>query len=175
VRRAEGDEIKSSSTAVVAVQFSDEYKRNISNENLVNFIGQSGRILEDDDNVFTKLSGKQSNRRSITFFLIVCSIILLLVDIVFRRFAIGEIVKRLIKKNSSERKKKPAAIKVDYSENSDIIPEADEAITETPKNEVNKVEAEKRKENKKEKKKDKPVEETLDTSALLKKKKDRNL
>ena len=175
VRRAEGDEIKSSSTAVVAVQFSDEYKRNISNENLVNFIGQSGRILEDDDNVFTKLSGKQSNRRSITFFLIVCSIILLLVDIVFRRFAIGEIVKRLIKKNSSERKKKPAAIKVDYSENSDIIPEADEAITETSKNEVNKVKTEKRKDNKKEKKKDKPVEETLDTSALLKKKKDRNL
>ena len=133
------------------------------------------RILEDDDNVFTKLSGKQSNRRSITFFLIVCSIILLLVDIVFRRFAIGEIVKRLIKKNSSERKKKPAAIKVDYSENSDIIPEADEAITETSKNEVNKVKTEKRKDNKKEKKKDKPVEETLDTSALLKKKKDRNL
>ena len=185
VRRTEGDEVKASNTAVMAVQFSDEYRRDISNENLVNFINQSGRVLEDNENVFTKLKGKQNNRRNITFFLIVCSVILLILDIVFRRFAVGakfrSVINKLRAKSKPDRVKTKSKKAVKKKEESvpeikdqvdfEVIPDKDDAVYEP----VQKPAAEKKAGKKKEKKKEQQEPETLDTSALLKKKKDRNM
>ena len=172
-------------TAVMAVQFSDEYRRDISNENLVNFINQSGRVLEDNENVFTKLKGKQNNRRNITFFLIVCSVILLILDIVFRRFAVGakfrSVINKLRAKSKPDRVKTKPKKAVKKKEESvpeikdqvdfEVIPDKDDAVYEP----VQKPAAEKKASKKKEKKKEQQEPETLDTSALLKKKKDRNM
>ena len=199
IHRTEGDEMKASSTAVMAVQFSDEYRRDISNENLVNFIKQSGRILEKDDYVFTRLKGKQSNRKNITFLLIVCSIILLIIDIVFRRFAVAAKVRSLVEKlgikRTADTKKsgtKTAGTKTAVSKKEkmktdlnnqiidDVIDDSDKDIIGNISDTADSENKTGRTINKKQKKKNKKNEEetvpdTLDTAALLKKKKDRNL
>ena len=185
VRRTEGEEVKASNTSVMAVQFSDEYRRDISNENLVNFIKQNGRVLEDNENVFTKLKGKQNNRRNITFFLIVCSVILLILDIIFRRFAVGMKLRALIDKVRNGRtqkakkdipkekvkKKEEPDHKINAGADFEVIPEKSDVVSEPVQMPVKEKKAGK----KKEKKKEQQEPDTLDTSALLKKKKDRNM
>ncbi len=92
VRRNEKNEAVSVCTAIQTVQFSDEYRRDISNQNLVSFVEKNGRILKEGENVFTRLKGRKNNKKSITLILIVLSIIMLILDIIVRRFDIGHLL-----------------------------------------------------------------------------------
>ncbi|MBO4863606.1 MAG: VWA domain-containing protein [Eubacterium sp.] len=189
VRRMEDGETAAAVTGVQAVQFSDEYRKDISNEGLVSFVTENGRIIKDGDKVFTKLKGKKNNKRNITFILIVLSIILLILDIIARRFGIQEKLITLWKKIRPERaeKKKPVK-KAGKKDIAKPISEAEDGWIEAGETDspgaaqeyTNTLEApqkEKPGKTKKQVKKpaESPAETALDTAALLKKKKDRNL
>ena len=85
IRRDEGEETVASTTAIETVQFSEEYRRDISNANFKAFVEANGRILDENSKVFTKLKVSNKNRRDITGILIVLSVIMLLMDIVIHQ------------------------------------------------------------------------------------------
>ena len=197
VRRSEKGEVASVRTAIQTVQFSDEYRRDISNQNLISFVENNGRILKDGENVFTRLRGKKSNKKNITFILIVLSIFMLLMDIVIRRFDLGRILGRrisapnqrrvLVSAGNTAKVKASGRVgtKVKTKEGASVKEkEAQEGFTEakdvTASTDIPAESNISRKEAKKAKKKDlkkkeSSTESQLDTSALLQKKKDRNL
>ncbi len=92
IRRDEGEDTVASTTAIETVQFSEEYRRDISNANFKAFVEANGRILDENSKVFTKLKVSNKNRRDITGILIVLSVIMLLCDIVIRRFDLSRIL-----------------------------------------------------------------------------------
>ena len=183
----EDGETAAAVTGVQAVQFSDEYRKDISNEGLVSFVTENGRIIADNDKVFTKLKGRKNNRRNITFILIVTAIILLILDIIARRFGIQEKLAGLMKKirpvNSGridkKNKRRKAAGKntsqpdMDNTDNPTETISSDEGWADAGSSDVGYMTdysgsktAEKKEDN---------APAALDTAALLKKKKDRNL
>ena len=92
IRRDEGEDTVASTTAIETVQFSEEYRRDISNANFKAFVEANGRILDENSKVFTKLKVSNKNRKDITGILIVLSVIMLLCDIVIRRFDLSRIL-----------------------------------------------------------------------------------
>ena len=195
VRRLEKGNIVSGATAIETVQFSDEYRRDISDEGFKNFINSQGRMLDEDSKVFTKIKIKDRSKKDISLILIVLSILLLLIDIFVRRFDIaGKLrTRRLSKKKVSKKKKKKSEqvdIKTDVKSEVKNDGKADvkievkteekaEHIAEQKVEDVSDIKVvekpEKPKKASKRKKKEEPETTQLDTSALLKKKRDRNL
>ena len=86
IRRKEGEDTVASTTALETLQFSDEYRRDLSNANFISFIENNGRMLETGTKLYTKVKGVNQNKRDITDIIIVLSIVMLLIDIVIRRF-----------------------------------------------------------------------------------------
>ena len=111
IRRNEGEETVASTTAIETVQFSDEYRRDISNANFKAFIETNGRMLDSDSKVFTKLRASNRNRRDITTILIILSVIMLIIDIVIRRFDLGRILFNRAGRGASDRAVKDNAVK----------------------------------------------------------------
>ena len=203
MRREENGEVVSAVNAIETVQFSDEYKLDISNENLLNFVENNGRLLSDGDKVFTKLKSSNRRKKDITFILLVIAILLLLADIFVRRFAI---VSKLRSMKLDKLKKKEKAVEdrpLEKTEPSDIPSERLYKDSKTPSGlfyrdtsmtalsmganepetfseavrEDKKGEAPASKKKGRKEKQPAPSEEPagLDTAALLRKKKDRNL
>ncbi len=187
VRRSEGDTVVASTTAIETLQFSDEYRRDISNANFVSFVESFGKVLETDANVYTKLKSSNKNKRDITDIIIVISIFMLLIDIVIRRFDMSRVfasfwVKKKERKETEGKKEKKngKTQKTDKKEENDgdngsVINDLQNtssmiqsAWTEPPKSEQ-----------KEAAKSDQPAAPSgpagLDTKALLKKKRDRNM
>jgi len=86
VQRYEAGEYIGSANAIETVRFSDEYKVNVSNEDFISFIESEGRLLTTEDNVFTRIQSSGASRRSMTGILLIIAVILLMLDIVMRRF-----------------------------------------------------------------------------------------
>ncbi|SEP77541.1 Mg-chelatase subunit ChlD [Lachnospiraceae bacterium NE2001] len=101
IHRKEGDDIVASTTALETLEFSDEYRRDISNANFISFVEQYGRMLETDTKLYTKVKGVNQNKRDITDIIIVLAIILLLIDIVIRRFDLSRLLVRGSSVNNS--------------------------------------------------------------------------
>ena len=99
VRRMEGEDIAASTTSIETIQFSDEYRKDISNTNFTSFVETNGRMLSDGDNLYTRLKAENRKKKDITIWVIILSIIILLIDIVVRRFNLG---RRLFKKFSKK-------------------------------------------------------------------------
>ena len=156
VTRKEGDEFAAGVSAIETVQFSDEYRKDISNQGFINFVEQNGRILDDNTKLYTKLKTRNRSKKNISYILIVIAIFLLITDIVIRRF---DLVHRFKNRHSFRKN----SLKEIEDKN-----KADKNKAEKPakKKKVKAVE---------EKKKEEASEDMLDTSALLKKKSDRNL
>lgn len=85
VRRSENGEVVSSQNAIATVHFSDEY-RFLSNDRYINYVNETGKILTVKDKVFGKVRVKKVGKKEITDFLIMAALLLLMFDIIVRRF-----------------------------------------------------------------------------------------
>lgn len=108
VKHLEKGEVTSVQTAIVTRQFSSEYRSDISNESFKVFVTQNGRILEDDSKIYTKLKAKNITGRDITDILIIIAAIMLIIDIVVRRFDIPALLKLGAGKAAGSKKEKKA-------------------------------------------------------------------
>lgn len=159
IRRSEAGEIQSYLTTAAAVQFSDEYKFDVSTDSYLKFAEQYGRIITEQDSVFNRISTGAKESYSLTNWLLLLAICLFVADVAMRRFQLAP--KRRPGRNRKQEK---------TAENTfPGMPGEDAKVKEPPKNE------EKRKREIKKPKKAEREGQTLDTSQLLKKKDDRRI
>ena len=88
VVRYEGDTVAGYTSALATVQFLEEYKVDNSNDNFVSYVEKEGRIITEDEKLFTALKTKNRKRHNITILLLIISILLLIFDIIVRRFGL---------------------------------------------------------------------------------------
>ena len=86
IRRSEDGEMKSYLTTAAAVQFSDEYKFDVSTDSYLKFVEQYGRLITEQDNVFTRISTGARESYPLTNWLILLAICLFVADVAMRRF-----------------------------------------------------------------------------------------
>ncbi len=86
IRRMEDGEIQSYMTTAATVQFSDEYKFDVSTDAYLSFVEQYGRIITEEDNIWTKLDTNNKAKHSLTNLLLGFAIVLFLADVAMRRF-----------------------------------------------------------------------------------------
>ena len=89
IKRYEEDELVASATAIETLQFSDEYRQDISSAGFVSFVESHGRMLEMDSKVYTKILSKKRSRKDTTVYFIILAMVLLLAVICIRRFDLG--------------------------------------------------------------------------------------
>ncbi|WP_195262500.1 VWA domain-containing protein [Clostridium sp. 1001275B_160808_H3] len=202
IREEESGEVKNNYKGAFALQYSDEYKFNTNGEKLDVVVKETkGSFINKPEEVFEGKLQREYKKINLTTPLIVISILLFMLDIAYRRLNIDLV--RFFKKRKDKVKKEKVAKNSNSIKNNEInIKEEKKIIKENTissensksKNKVNvrmNVEAleqdstkeneskdKKGKEidNKKSKKKldkEAPKKESLDTSALLKKKSDR--
>lgn len=190
IREEESGEIKNNYKGAFALQYSDEYKFNTNGEKLDVVIKETkGSFINKPEEVFEGKLQREYKKINLTTPLIIISILLFMLDIVYRRLNIDlvrffkkrkdKVKKEKIAKNNNSVKVESKAIKgnnisaVDAKEQNKLkIKSSAEAENQNSakKNEI------KDKESKKPKKKlekEVPKKDSLDTSALLKKKSDR--
>ena len=86
IRRTESGEIQNYMTTAAAVQFSDEYKFDVSTDAYLNFAQQYGKIITEDESIWTRISSKMKEGYPLTNWLLALAICLFLVDVALRRF-----------------------------------------------------------------------------------------
>ncbi len=86
IRRTEGGEIQSYMTTAAAVQFSDEYKFDVSTAAYLNFAERYGRLITPQDNIWTAIDTGAREKLSLTNWLLGLAICLFLMDVAMRRF-----------------------------------------------------------------------------------------
>lgn len=202
IREEESGEVKNNYKGAFALQYSDEYKFNTNGEKLDVVVKETkGSFINKPEEVFEGKLQREYKKINLTTPLIVISILLFMLDIAYRRLNIDLV--RFFKKRKDKVKKEKVAKNSNSIKNNEInIKEEKKIIKENTissensksKNKVNvrmNVEAleqdstkeneskdkkGKEKDTKKSKKKldkEAPKKESLDTSALLKKKSDR--
>lgn len=149
IRRSKGGEIQSYLTTAAAVQFSDEYKFDVSTDSYLKFVEQYGRIITEQDAIFNKISTGARESYPLTNWLIFLAVCLFVADVAMRRFQFAP----------------KAAHPVLPGRGKEQDKEADKLAENAPQ-EVKKPKKQKKKQQ---------SEQTLDTSQLLKKKDDRKI
>lgn len=167
VRRSENGEIQSYLTTAAAVQFSDEYKFDVSTDSYLKFVEQYGRLITKQDSVWNRISTKARESYSLTNWLLFLAICLFVADVAMRRF---QFVPKWIYTGGRKRKKTVESVNRDMP--NEKMAEADQEIKE--ENDSDKNRKKKRKESRRPKEAQ-HSEQTLDTSQLLKKKDDRKV
>ncbi len=162
IRRTEDGEIRSYMTTAAAVQFSDEYKFDVSTDAYLKFAGQYGKTITEQDPVWTRISAAAKESYPLTNWLLALAVVLFLIDVAMRRFQY--VPKRI--PFVAAHKEKSAKRQTGQEPDRTQVSEMEEAQAVRPS-----------KPEKKQKKQKKPkqAEQTLDTSQLLKKKDDRNV
>lgn len=155
VRRMQGEELTNAVTTAAVVQYSDEYKFALTNETYLAFMKQYGKEISQKTNIWKKLKTASRADFDLTNLCLILLLFLFLMDIAMRRFSyvpkIPHWTKSKKKSIINERQKEPD--------------EQSPAENKSP--------AAKPKEKMKTKKKE-AAPQTLDTSALLKKKEKRH-
>lgn len=174
IRRTEGGEIQNYVTTAAAVQFSDEYKFDMSTDSYLRFVEQYGRIITEEDSVWTRFTAKTRESYPLTNWLLALAIGLFLVDVAMRRFQY--VPKRI---NFAVRKlKKSGEDMVQVTQGNGMSQTAQmtppELETVLPETAGKASKPSKNGKNQKKQRKSGPSEQTLDTSQLLKKRDDRN-
>lgn len=167
IRRTENGEIQNYMATAAAVQFSDEYKFDVSADAYLKFAQQYGRIITEQDSVWTRLQTKAGESYPLTNWLLALAVCLFLIDVAVRRFQY--VPKRVLP--GAGRKRRSAAQSGDTVQAHQMTQASDTAQVQTAKAEK----AVKQQKKQKRQKKPNPSEQTLDTSQLLKKKDDRNV
>jgi hypothetical protein len=160
VRRNDDDQVTGAFTTATVVQYSDEYRFDVTEVKYRSFIDRYGSWIDLDTNVWRPIQSNRSGSFDLTNIFLIIAITLFLMDIAGRRFGFDPVFRK-------KKKKKAAAVEEP----------ALAAVQETPVQEAEAVQTAKPA-----KKKEKPKKESddqdvggLDTSALLKKKQDRNI
>lgn len=86
IRRIEGEEISNAVTTAVAVQYSDEYKFDVSTAPFLSFVERFGRILEPGESFWKQRKTEARQRLELTKWLILMTIVWFVLDIALRRF-----------------------------------------------------------------------------------------
>lgn len=203
IREEESGEVKNNYKGAFALQYSDEYKFNTNGEKLDVVVKETkGSFINKPEEVFEGKLQREYKKINLTTPLIVISILLFMLDIAYRRLNIDLV--RFFKKRKDKVKKEKIAKNTNSIKNNEVkIKEEKKAIKENiispenskGKNKINtkiSVEADEQnlnkenenkgkiikekgsKRSKKNLEKEVPKKESLDTSALLKKKSDRN-
>lgn len=174
VRRIDGGSVTNAVTTAAAVQYSDEYKFGVSTSAFTNFIERYGKMLNPEDTFWQQRKSTARERYELAKWLILLAILWFVMDIAFRRFHFlpqDTKLYRMISRRMADRKKEGVREKQPRpSVHTDERADTDtELRTENTTNDI----AKKTKKTKKKiKAETKP--QTLDTSALLKKKDERN-
>ena len=185
VRRIDEGEITNAITTAAVVQYSDEYKFGVSTTAFTNFIAHYGNMLEPEENFWKQRKSEARERYDLTKWLILVAILWFVMDIAFRRFHFlpqdtklyravrARMQKRGINSSNSGKANviQMGQASVADSDGTDIT--VDTAVPSGMKPESEEKESKKRVKKEKHNKKQEP--QTLDTSALLKKKNNRNL
>ncbi len=167
VRRIDEGVITNAVTTVTAVQYSDEYKFNVSDAAFREFVERYGRIMEAEENFWQKRKSELRERYELTVWLILLALLWFVLDVAMRRFHFlpqDTRLYRMISSRWAQRKQKAetATKEPALKESATIEPDAVSSVSEKkPK-----------KTRKKAEKKQEP--QNLDTSALLKKRDQRN-
>ena len=173
IRRTEGGEIRSYMTTAAAVQFSDEYKFDVSADAYLRFAEQYGRRITEEDSVWTRITTGARESYPLTNLLTAFAICLFLADIAMRRF---QYEPKFAGVRGRKQKATEAVGKKVQEENVVQTVQQFEQIERTTGIEMKKVSENlpNREKNQKQAKKAKQSGQILDTSQLLKKKDERN-
>ncbi|MDE7259073.1 MAG: VWA domain-containing protein, partial [Lachnospiraceae bacterium] len=170
IRRSVDGEMRSFLTTAAAVQFSDEYKFDVSTDSYLKFVEQYGRIITEQDTVFNRLSTGARESYDLTNWLLFLAICLFVADVAMRRF---QFVPQGLHRKSGKRERTVENTAENAVEStSQDMPNA--VNENTAEKDYSKDLKKKRRAPKKSKKKEQS-EQTLDTSQLLKKKDDRSI
>ncbi|MCM1262828.1 MAG: VWA domain-containing protein [Butyrivibrio sp.] len=174
IRRTSGGDIQNYITTAAAVQFSDEYKFDVSTAAYLNFMEKYGQLITKEDAIWSQIKATAGEKYSLANILIALAICLFLADIALRRFQYAPKTPAFVMAMAARRG--------GQNENADEFSamQQTENITETVTSESqenSKAQEMSRAARKSTKKKQKnaQAEPSLDTSSLLKKKDDRNL
>lgn len=158
VRRQENGEISNYMVTAAAVQYSDEYKFDVDTKNYLAFITACGKVISEDEYLWNKITAGMKGTRSLTNFLIGLGLMLFLADVAMRRF---QYVPKRKGSKSEPKVPKLNSVQTAVSGEMTVVEEKQEKKTQKSKEKSNKTK--------------KAVTQSLDTSALLKKKDDRNI
>ena len=175
IRQQDGEKITSTYKGAFALKYSDEYKFNTNSVKLDSLVSETdGSFINKPEEVFEGKLEKEYKKINLTNLLLILALILFLFDIAYRRLNLDfskyiKIGIRNKKKKTNEKNfvKKELAVEKEVDN-----ARTTEKSSDSLKGEVKK--KEKKSKLKKEKKLEKPKYQTIDTNALLKKKKDRN-
>lgn len=167
IRRSENGEIQNYLTTAAAVQFSDEYKFDVSTDSYLKFVEQYGRIITKQDPVWNRISTGAREGYSLTNWLLFLAICLFVADVAMRRF---QFVPKWIYIRGGKRKKTVESVDQDAQNENRTEPDQERKEENSSGKNVKK----KRKESRKVKAAE-GAGQTLDTSQLLKKKDDRKI
>lgn len=171
IRRTEDGEIQNYMTTAAAVQFSDEYKFDVSADAYVSFVEQYGRMITEQDSVWTRLSTKARESYPLTNWLLALAVGLFLVDVALRRFQYVPKGIPFLAGRKERKAKQSGRNMVQGMQGSGVA----QMTQESEKDTVQTTKSANTKKKQKKQKKPKQSEQTLDTSQLLKKKDDRNV
>ncbi len=181
LRREDASGVTNSINTAAVVQFSEEYRFDISSDSFDNYIAKNGKLLTDTSEVWKKTDTAGRKDYSLRTFFIILAIILFILDIAFRRFGY-EPNFAMLKKIFGKKRIKPAEAEAINNKEKNIDKEEAEdngmkdIEKDIQKDSKKSSEKSSKKDSKKGGKKDaKPEPKGLDTSALLKKKDDRNI
>ncbi len=177
VRRVDDGSIMNAVTTAAAVQYSDEYKFGVSTAAFTDFIERYGAITDSGENIWKQRKSEAREQYELAKWLILLAILWFVLDIAMRRFHFLPQDTKLyqsLRRHRTERKEKEASRTLPGRETE---PDAgaplsppEEPESRTPSEEK----TDKKKRKKPEKAEQKQQSQTLDTSALLRKKDQRN-
>ncbi len=163
IRRMEAGTVQSAMTTAASVQFSDEYKFDVSTASYLQFVDSYGKVITEEDNIWEEQITEKKGKRSVTNLFICLALGGFLLDVAFRRFQYEP--KRKHKTRNS--RKPESEIQKDTVTKYEEEPVVAQAVVKEADNAPKK--------EKKPRKSKKTPEQTLDTSQLLKKKEERKL
>ncbi|MCM1119569.1 MAG: VWA domain-containing protein [bacterium] len=173
VRRVDDGTIANAVTTAAAVQYSDEYKFDVDNIAFKGFVERYGRMLEPEENFWQRRKNVGRERYALAGWLIMLAILWFVLDIALRRFHFRPQDTRLYRSVRNRWQHRKVAEKTREMQTQSPAWDGDIAGQETesaaPASEVREVKPEKVR-----KKQRKPEVQSLDTSALLKKKDQRS-
>lgn len=161
IRRTEGGEIRNYMTTAAAVQFSDEYKFDVSTDAYLKFVEQYGRVITEQDSVWTRIQAKARESYPLTNWLLALAVCLFLIDVAVRRFQY--VPKRIPLTSSVQESPGGQTAQEPHMKQASGMQEMEQMQTAKAGRKP------------KRQKKSKQPEQTLDTSQLLKKKDDRKV
>lgn len=86
IRRTEDGEIQGYMNTAATVQFSDEYKFDVSRDSYLSFAEKYGRIITREENIWNNIHTSAKKKSSLTNWLLGLAICLFLADVAMRRF-----------------------------------------------------------------------------------------